>query len=345
LTENERIIKDIEEKMQSADFWQDHTRASQLNQKLSELKNEREKWQEIDLKIELIGDEIKNWGDQIDQEKERAFEKELHQIEEGIIKEEKKIFFSFPFAKNNALLSIYSGAGGTEAQDWALMLLRMYMRYGERAGFAVKLLHQHDGQEAGIKNATIKISGSFAYGHLKNESGVHRLVRLSPFNANNLRHTSFALVEVLPEMEGMGDIQIKPEDLRVDKYRSSGPGGQNVNKLETAVRLTHLPSGLVVACQSERSQSANHDQAMKLLVSRLYQLALKEKQQELATLRSEIQSGEGTAEWGSQIRNYVLHPYKLVKDLRTGVESTEPDRILDGEIDEFIDAEIKIVNK
>jgi len=328
--------------MADVSFWQDHARASQLSQELSELKSEKEKWDEIELRVGLVEEELKILGDSVSLERERSFEKEMRWLEKEIASEEKKTFFSFSYAKNSAWLSIYSGAGGTEAQDWAQMLLRMYQRYGERAGFKIKLLHQHEGQEAGIKSATIEIKGSYAYGYFKNESGVHRLVRLSPFNANNLRHTSFALVEVLPEMETVGSVEIKPEDLRVDKYRSSGPGGQNVNKLETAVRLTHLPSGLVVACQSERSQSANYEQAMKLLASRLNQLALKKQRQEVDNLKGEIQGGEGTAEWGSQIRNYVLHPYKLIKDLRTGIESTDPDKVLDGALEEFIEAEIKI---
>ena len=323
-------------------FWQDHAKAAQLSQELSELKSEKEKWDEINLRVSLAEEELKSLEAGANPEKEKNFEEEMHWLEQEVTSEEKKTFFSFPYAKSNAWLSIYSGAGGTEAQDWAQMLLRMYQRYGERAGFKVKLLHQHEGQEAGIKSATIGIKGTYAYGYFKNESGVHRLVRLSPFNANNLRHTSFALVEVLPEMEELSNIEIKQEDLRVDKYRSSGPGGQNVNKLETAVRLTHLPSGLVVAAQSERSQSANYEQAMKLLASRLNQLALKKQRQEVDSLKGEIQGGEGTAEWGSQIRNYVLHPYKLVKDLRTGVESTAPERVLDGELEEFIEAEIKI---
>lgn len=338
----ERKIKGLETQMADVAFWQDHAKAAQFSQELSELKSEREKWDEIDLRINLAGEELKKLENNPDSEKEKGFEKEMRWLEQEVAGEEKKAFFFFPYAKNSAWLSVYSGAGGTEAQDWAQMLLRMYQRYGERAGFKVKLLHQHEGQEAGIKSATLEIKGSFAYGYLKNESGVHRLVRLSPFNANNLRHTSFALVEVLPEMEEVGSIEIKPEDLRVDKYRSSGPGGQNVNKLETAVRLTHLPSGLVVAAQSERSQSANYDQAMKLLASRLNQLALKRQRQEVDNLKGEIQSGEGTAEWGAQIRNYVLHPYKLVKDLRTNIESTAPERVLDGELEEFIEAEIKI---
>jgi len=335
-------IKGIEAQMADVAFWQDHEKAAQLSQELSELKSEKEKWDEINLRANLAEEELKNLEAESNPEKEKDFEKEMRWLEKEIASEEKKTFFSFPYAKSNAWLSIYSGAGGTEAQDWAQMLLRMYQRYGERAGFKIKLLHQHEGQEAGIKSATIEIKGQYAYGYFKNESGVHRLVRLSPFNANNLRHTSFALVEVLPEIETVGNVEIKPEDLRVDKYRSSGPGGQNVNKLETAVRLTHIPSGLVVAVQSERSQSANYEQAMKLLISRLNQQALKKQRQEVDNLKGEIQGGEGTAEWGSQIRNYVLHPYKLVKDLRTGVESTAPERVLDGELEEFIEAEIKI---
>ncbi len=330
-------IKDIEAQMADVAFWQNHTKAAQLSQELGELKSEKEKWDEIDLRVNLAEEKLKSLEDKA------SPEKEMRWLEQEVAKEEKKTFFSFLYAKSSVWLSIYSGAGGTEAQDWAQMLLRMYRRYGERAGFKVKLLHQHEGQEAGIKSATIEIKGPYAYGYFKNESGVHRLVRLSPFNANNLRHTSFALVEVLPEMEELGNVKIRPEDLRVDKYRSSGPGGQNVNKLETAVRLTHLPSGLVVACQSERSQSANQEQAMKLLASRLNQLALKKQRQKVDNLKGEIQGGEGTAEWGSQIRNYVLHPYKLVKDLRTGVESTAPEKVLDGELEEFIEAEIKII--
>lgn len=333
---NAAKIRGIEEQMENPDFWQDHERSAVMSRELTELKEEAKKWEEIDIAVQLLKEEIGKTGN------EDEIEKEIRILEKRISTEERKTFFSFPQAKNNAILSIYSGAGGTEAQDWAAMLLRMYQRYGERAGFGVKTLHIHEGQEAGIKNATLEIRGPYAYGILKNESGVHRLVRLSPFNANNLRHTSFALVEVLPEMEELGEIVLKPEELRVDTFRSSGPGGQNVNKLETAVRITHIPSGLSVACQSERSQSANKDKAMKLLISRLHQRAQKKQQAEMAQMRSDIQTGEGTAEWGAQIRNYVLHPYKLVKDLRTGAESKEPDRVLDGELDEFIEEEIKL---
>ncbi len=353
LATDAKRISEIEELMKDGEFWQDHERAGKLNQELAELKETREKWEEINMTVELLrlelvecegvgnnpsGSPLRKGGEK--EENCAKLEKELKALEKSVLAEERKIFFNYPYAKNNAILSIYSGAGGTEAQDWAQMLLRMYQRYGERAGFKVKIVHTHAGQEAGIKNATLEFRGTYAYGHLKNESGVHRLVRLSPFNANNLRHTSFVLVEVVPEMEELSAVQIKPEELRVDLFRSSGPGGQNVNKVETAVRLTHLPTGLAVAAQSERSQSANREQAMKILVSKLHQLEEQKKAKEVAGLRADIQTGEGTAEWGGQIRNYVLHPYKLVKDLRTGVESKEPDEVLDGKLEEFIDAQI-----
>ena len=333
-------IAEIEKQMAESSFWQQQDRAKKLSQELAEMKQEKERWEEINLELEILREEVAK-PDEAKEKKSQELIKRIEVLEKKIRQEESKAFFSGPYDKNSALLSIYSGAGGTEAQDWAEMLLRMYLRFGERRGFNPKVLNIHEGQEAGIKNATIEFNAPYGYGTLKGESGVHRLVRLSPFNANNLRHTSFALVEILPEMEDVGDIKIKPEDLRIDTYRSSGPGGQYVNKTESAVRITHIPSGLVVACQAERSQGANKATAMKLLISRLYALEVKKQQKEIAGLRADIQISEGTAEWGSQIRNYVLHPYKLVKDLRTGVESKEPDKVLDGELDEFIEAEIR----
>lgn len=332
-------IAEIEKQMAEPSFWQQLDKAKKLSQELAELKQEKERWDEINLELEILREETAK-SDEIENKKSQEIVKKIEVLEKKIRQEESITFFSGPYDKNSALLSIYSGAGGTEAQDWAEMLLRMYLRFGERRGFNPKVLNIHEGQEAGIKNATIEFNAPYGYGTLKGESGVHRLVRLSPFNANNLRHTSFALVEVLPEMEEISEIKIKPEDLKIDTYRASGPGGQYVNKTESAVRLTHLPSGLVAACQAERSQGANKETAMKMLMSRLYQLELKKKQKEVFDLRAGIQVSEGTAEWGSQIRNYVLHPYKLVKDLRTGVESKQPEGVLDGKLDEFIEAEI-----
>ncbi len=334
----EKRIAAIEKQMQDAEFWQDQERSKKISQELSDLKAEREKWEKINGGMLELLEMLELM--EMDTGFEKEFVKKLSELEKAFDSEELKIFFSAPYDKNAALLTIMSGAGGTEAQDWSEMLLRMYLRFGERRGLKPRVLHVHEGQEAGIKNATIEFSAPFAYGTLKGESGVHRLVRLSPFNANNLRHTSFALVEILPEIEEAAGVKINPADLRIDTYRSSGPGGQYVNKTESAVRLTHLPTGIAVTCQAERSQGANKATAMKILTARLYQLELKKKEKEISDLRANVQVSEGTAEWGAQIRNYVLHPYKLVKDLRTGVESKEPERVLDGELDEFIEAEI-----
>ena len=264
---------------------------------------------------------------------------ELSAWEEGFKKAEFKALFSGKYDKKDAIVSIYSGAGGTEAQDWANMLLRMYNRYAESHNFKPRVLDISYGQEAGIKNATLEISGAYAYGHLRGENGVHRLVRLSPFNADNLRHTSFALVEILPEIseDVSKEIQIKPEDLKIDTHRSSGPGGQNVNKRATAVRLTHLPTKIVVSCQVERSQAQNRERAMKLLYTKLYQKKIRELAEEKKELRGELPS----AEWGRQIRSYVLHPYKMVKDHRTNVETSDPESVLNGKLDEFIEAELR----
>jgi peptide chain release factor 2 len=266
-------------------------------------------------------------------------EEKLKILEEKFKKAEFKALFSGKYDKKDAIVSIYSGAGGTEAQDWANMLLRMYNRYAESHNFKSRLLDIAYGQEAGIKSAVLEVSGSYAYGYLKGENGVHRLVRLSPFNADNLRHTSFALVEILPEIseDVSKEIQVKPDDLKIDTYRSSGPGGQNVNKRSTAIRITHLPTNLVVSCQSERSQAQNRERAMKLLYTKLYQKKLQERKKEKKELRGELPS----AEWGRQIRSYVLHPYKMVKDHRTDIETSNPEEVLDGKLDEFIEAELK----
>jgi len=238
------------------------------------------------------------------------------------------------YEHNKALLYVYSGAGGVDAQDWAAMLLRMYQRYAQNKGWGFTVLSQSFGEQKGIKNAVCEIIGENAYNTLKGESGVHRLVRISPFSSKGLRHTSFALIEVLPEIISK-DLKINPKDLRVDTFRSSGAGGQNVNKLETAVRITHIPTGIAIAVQSERSQGQNKEKAMQVLISRLAQKMEEAEIKELSELKSEKRE----IEWGSQIRSYVLNPYQMVKDHRTGIKSSQPDRVLDGELDKFIKSE------
>lgn len=240
--------------------------------------------------------------------------------------------FNEPADGNNAFLFIQAGAGGTEAQDWAQMLARMYTRWAERHGFAVEIIEEHEGDTAGIKSMTMRIIGERAYGWLRNEIGVHRLVRISPFNANGKRQTSFASVDVWPDIDDTINIEINEKDLRIDTYRSSGAGGQHVNKTDSAVRITHIPTGIVVTCQNERSQFQNKDMAMKILRSRLYELEMEKR----AAEEDAAKAAQKKIEWGSQIRNYVLYPYRLVKDVRTGTENTDSDAVLDGDLDEFM---------
>jgi len=305
-----------------------------LAKKKEEKKEVEELKKEIDDLRELSGE--KELGKEI--------EEEIKELEKKIKEKEFSIFLSGKYDRGNAILSIFAGAGGQDAQDWVAMLLRMYERYSAFKGFKTKILHQSFGEgggpegRIGTKQVSLEIRGQFAYGFLKRESGVHRLVRISPFSPQKLRHTSFALVEVLPEIKIEESlIKIRPEDLKIEFYRASGPGGQHVNKRETSVRISHLPTKIIVSCQSERLQGENRKRAQVLLLSKLHQLREEEKKQEI----SRIKGKKISIEWGNQIRSYVLHPYKLVKDLRTGVETSNVEDVLDGNLEEFITAEIK----
>ncbi len=267
-----------------------------------------------------------------DDELQKEFDNRAAGLKKTMEKEQLLLLLSEEYDGNNAILTVHAGSGGHDSQDWAEMLLRLYLRWAEREDFKVKILEMLQDEEAGIKSATMLVEGEFAYGYLKSEKGVHRLVRISPFDAAKRRHTSFASVDVAPELPDDVDIEIRPEDIRLDTYRSSGAGGQHVNKTDSAVRITHIPTGIVVACQNERSQHMNRQVAMKVLRSRLFERAWEERQQELLDLQGEKK--EST--WGSQIRSYVLHPYTLAKDHRTGFEVGNIQGVLDGDIDGFI---------
>ena len=276
---------------------------------------------------------------------EEELEEKVWELEERLKNKEKEIFLSGPYDKRNAILTIQAGAGGRDAEDWVALLAKMYQRFAERKNWKYRILSQNftegGGPEGriGLREISLEIKGKFAYGLLKEESGVHRLVRISPFSAQGLRHTSFARVEVLPEIEeAESGIKIQPEDLKIETFRASGPGGQYVNRRETAVRITHLPTGITVSCQTERLQGENRKRAMQILIAKLYRLKQKEREEELAKIKGKKVS----AEFGNQIRSYVFHPYKLVKDHRTGVETSDVEGVLDGKLDKFIEAEIKL---
>lgn len=313
-----------------SDFWKDNEKAQSILREITSIKKSNERWEKLskDLEEVQVLDELSLEDDTLKPERE----KELEKLEGEIKDFEFSTILSGEDDPKNALLTIHSGAGGTESQDWAQMLLRMYLRWIERKGFKGDVIDLQAGEEAGIKSATVEVKGEYAFGFLKAESGVHRLVRISPFDANKRRHTSFASVFIYPEIEDNLTVEIKEDDLRVDTFRASGHGGQHVNKTSSAVRITHLPSGIVVQCQSERSQFQNKENAMKVLKSRLYQLYKEKEEEKLA----EMEKKKKKIEWGSQIRSYVFHPYILVKDHRTGMETGNGQAVMDGEIDEFI---------
>ena len=319
----------LEKEVAEPDIWKDVAVATEKNQELAKLSDEVQPW--VLLKTQ-IGD-LAELLEMADEDLKDEIKGQIEAMEAQLEELKKSLRFQGPYDANNAILRITSGAGGTEAMDWASMLERMYLRFFESKGFKAVCLERVVGEEAGIKTAVYEVSGVNAYGILKSEHGVHRLVRLSPFNANNLRQTSFALVEVLPVIKASTEVEIDEKDLRIDVYHAGGHGGQSVNTTNSAVRITHLPTGTVVAIQNERSQHQNKEKAMEILRGKLVQMQL---EQHAATI-GELRAGE-SAGWGQQIRNYVLQPYKLVKDTRTGYESKEPDKVLDGEIDGFIDS-------
>ncbi|MDP4009211.1 MAG: peptide chain release factor 2 [bacterium] len=332
--QKEARIKHIEQELEDPGIWEDHEKASSLSKELADSKEDVQglKSMKTDLRDlqELEG--LATLEDDL--------EAQAVVLEQAIAKAERQTFLSGPHDKKGATLTITAGAGGKDAQDWAAMLFRMYERYCEKKGWRAIRIHESYGESgaegrAGIKQAVLDIEGSFVYGLLKKETGVHRLVRISPFSSQSLRHTSFASVDVIPRLKAQEEkeIEIRPEDLRIEFTRSSGPGGQNVNKRETAVRITHIPTGLVAESQHSRTQQQNREKALDVIVSKLTQMRELEKQKELA----QIKGKQSAIEWGSQIRSYVLHPYKMVKDHRTGTETSQPEHVLEGNLDEFIE--------
>ncbi|MCL4560228.1 MAG: peptide chain release factor 2 [Chloroflexi bacterium] len=337
LAAKENELQSLEKQSEDPHLWDDRDSAQRLMKDLSELRDEVGGWKSLAKRIQDTL-ELAEMGDE---SLRPDLEKEIGDLETEVARRELALLLSGPYDKGNAILEIHAGAGGTEAQDWAAMLERMYLRWSDNRGYQTEILDMTEGEEAGIKSVTIAVSGRYAYGYLRAEKGVHRLVRLSPFDAAHRRHTSFAQVEILPEInEDDGAIEINPDDLKIDIYRSSGAGGQNVQKNATAVRITHLPTGLVVSCQNERSQLQNRENAMRVLRARLLEIKREEQEKHLADLRGEYVK----AEWGSQIRSYVLHPYQMVKDHRTEYEVGNSQGVLNGDIDGFIEAYLRLGN-
>jgi peptide chain release factor 2 len=305
--------------------------------RLSELREEVETWQGLNRRVKDALDLLEMAAEEEEDSLLAELTQETDSLASQLEKLEFQLILSGPHDKDSALLSIHAGAGGTESQDWAEMLMRMYLRWAEASSYKATLVDQTEGEEAGLKSVTMEVEGEYAYGYLKAERGVHRLVRISPFDANSRRHTSFALVEVMPDLDKDIEIEIKPEDIEIDVYKSAGAGGQNVQKNATAVRIKHLLTGIVVTCQNERSQLQNKETALRILRGRLYDIELKRQEEEQARLKGKhIEAG-----WGNQIRSYVLHPYKMVKDHRTDYEVGNAEAVLDGRLDGFIEAYLR----
>mgnify|MGYP006421998151 CR=1 FL=1 len=334
-------IKRIEELKRSSEnpqVWNDHKQMQQINKELTSLSSIVDQWRRLEAQVEDSLVLLEMAVDENDSETFVQVQSDVEQMQGQIDGLETQSLLSGEMDSCGSYLSINSGAGGTEACDWAQILMRMYMRYAERKGYKTQILAMTEGEEAGIKSVTLLIEGDMAYGMLKSESGVHRLVRISPFDSNARRHTSFSSVFCWPEVDDSIEVEINNEDLRIDTYRSSGKGGQHVNKTDSAVRITHLPTNVVVQCQSQRSQLANKDKCFKMLKSALYELEIEKRNKE----KDEVNSSKSANEWGSQIRSYVLAPYQMVKDHRTNFETSMPDRVLDGDLDSYIESYLKM---
>ncbi len=336
ITELNRQIEELDQKTALPDFWSSEGSAAilrtlkTLKDTVAEYEGLKQKWEDTQVLLEMAQEEN-------DDSMTEEILSEVAMLEEGEAKMRLETLLTGPYDHNSAILTFHPGAGGTEAQDWAQMLYRMYTRWGEMKGYSVKLVDWLDGDEAGIKSATIMIEGVNAYGYLRSENGVHRLVRVSPFDASGRRQTSFASVEVMPELEDDGEVEIRPEDIEVTAHRSSGAGGQHINKTDSAIRILHIPTGIVVGCQTERSQLQNKETAMKMLRSKLAEIKLRENLSKI----EDIKGVKNNIEWGSQIRSYVFMPYTLAKDARTGYEEGNIDAVMDGKIDGFINAYLK----
>ncbi|WP_431520789.1 peptide chain release factor 2 [Clostridium beijerinckii] len=332
----EKELNELEYQMQESGFWDNIKKAEEVTKKNKLIKDKIENFDKLKSQIEDI-EVLKEIMEDDDEESANEIIQTLRDIEAQIDDYNMKVLLCGEYDKNNAILTLHVGVGGTDANDWTEMLLRMYTRWCEKQGYSIETLDLLPGDEAGIKSVTLKVTGEYAYGYLKAEKGIHRLVRISPYNANGKRQTSFASMEVLPELTKEQDIEIRSDDLKIDTYRSGGAGGQHVNKTDSAVRITHIPTGIVVQCQNERSQFSNRDTAMEMLKSKLVELKERAHKEKIEDLTGELKD----MGWGSQIRSYVFHPYSMVKDHRTNVETSNVTSVMDGEIDMFINAYLK----
>ena len=337
LDNKKKRIAELDRMMEEPDFWTDPEKANQYSTEDRRLKDEVKSYEELVQSYDDIGALIEMAEEEEDQDSVAEVKEMLDDFIERLDQMSTKLLLSGEYDSMNAILRLNAGAGGTESNDWAGMLYRMYTRWAERHGFTLKVLDYLEGDEAGIKSVTIEIDGEYAYGYLRSEAGVHRLVRISPFNAQAKRQTSFVSCDVMPDIETEIDIEVRPEDIKMEVFRASGAGGQHINKTSSAVRLIHIPTGIVVACQEERSQLQNRNKAMQMLKARLYLKEKEEQEAMLAGIRGEVKDNG----WGSQIRSYVLQPYRMVKDLRSGEQTSNTDAVLDGDIDRFITAYLK----